>query len=452
MKNLLLFGGFIILISVTIRNAVTHFNGVETDWGPHRPDTLAPEGNSHRFLTFRNILSKVEQSELIEQAKNAVFSQYANLNDAVTENRTTGFGIPKNEDGKCGWVRIPQKDGLCHIQNRFDAGSAAAMQGGYRKRYESLEHFSARNSYFRQTFSYLNDEDTKLSLAERFLHNDVILETAQAYCGEGKIVSPQIVYANVYLPGQELLVHTDTPFFRGLDRFKAPQWLLAAMHHSRLFDDYLLQVVTGVTFWSDVEGGGFVFYPNGTREPAEVAPVVKNTGIMTNTDRVVHGVDTVGTDHSNIPPLKRMYHFGDVDAQLSKAAGRDVWELKKPNGDVLGTYDWDTFRYSVSWKGFCFDEEELAEYENHTNDLDLDAAVQKLKDFLVNERGRSRESLVHPDGFAKALYTELLKPAFYDIREQTNYCILCENILKTKASDWVATICPFLNYQLLGCV
>jgi hypothetical protein len=48
------------------------------------------------------------------------------------------------------------------------------------------------------------------------------------------------------VPGQELALHTDVPEFRGANRKLHPQWLLVAMRHSGLFEDWRMPIATGV--------------------------------------------------------------------------------------------------------------------------------------------------------------------------------------------------------------
>lgn len=49
----------------------------------------------------------------------------------------------------------------------------------------------------------------------------------------------------IMLPGQELPIHLNTPYFWGADRNWLPQWLLVAMKNSHLFDDLFIPQVQG---------------------------------------------------------------------------------------------------------------------------------------------------------------------------------------------------------------
>ena len=97
---------------------------------------------------------------------------------------------------------------------------------------------------------------------EPFLHHEGFIEAARRVYGRA-MVRPNIVYANLLVPGQELAVHTDVPEFRGVNRKRDPQWLIVAMHHSRLFERWRMPIATGVAWFGNPEGGEFVFYPEG---------------------------------------------------------------------------------------------------------------------------------------------------------------------------------------------
>jgi hypothetical protein len=51
------------------------------------------------------------------------------------------------------------------------------------------------------------------------------------------------------LPGQELPMHLNVPYFWGADRSTLPQWLLVAMKNSHLFEDiFIPQVLFSQSF------------------------------------------------------------------------------------------------------------------------------------------------------------------------------------------------------------
>ena len=78
-------------------------------------------------------------------------------------------------------------------------------------------------------------------------------------------------------------MHTDVPEFRGVNRKLHPQWLLVAMHHSGLFEDWRMPIATGVAWFHDCDGGEFAFYPDGADGPPVHHKVAYNTALARST-------------------------------------------------------------------------------------------------------------------------------------------------------------------------
>ncbi len=94
---------------------------------------------------------------------------------------------------------------------------------------DTAESVGARTSYFREEYAY--GDRLLLDGVESLRDHPGLIEAARRIHGRD-VIEPAIVYANLFLPGQELAVHTDVPEFRGLNRKLVPQWLLVVMHHS----------------------------------------------------------------------------------------------------------------------------------------------------------------------------------------------------------------------------
>lgn len=222
---------------------------------------------------------------------------------------------------------------------------------------------------------------------------------------EAASVHPVIVYANVMVPGMELGVHIDVPAFRGLDRRRTPQWLLAALHSSGLFERWRLKTATGVSWWSHAGGGKFVFYPHGPAGPVQVHSTAFGSSVVVDTDTVYHGVDRVATPEgapeqmpSLSPGMKLQLSPGDADVEAS--AGGEVrvgplptrgeqWQVIDLDGrTVVANYSWSDVRLSISWKAFVFaNDQERELWTTHTDDLDGDTALAMLVEDMV-ARGR----------------------------------------------------------------
>ena len=269
------------------------------------------------------------------------------------------------------------------LAQRYDAAFNFVSTGGRLGRKDSIAKLAARTNYFRESYAY---DAPLVPGIEPFLNHAGFREAARRLYGR-EIVRPAIVYANLLVPGQELAIHTDVPEFRGVNRKRDPQWLIVAMHHSRLFERWRMPIATGVAWFGDPEGGEFAFYPEGPWGAPVAHPVRHNTAILLDTDSVFHGVDRVAEARVPMPDLKpgmQLVFDGD-----------DRWSVR--HGDeVLARYAFRDLRFSVSWKAYCFaDAAEEALVREHRDDLSRAGALAAL---VADLRRRGRiEGAAPPD-------------------------------------------------------
>lgn len=284
----------------------------------------------------------------------------------------------------------PIREGLgAGLAQRHDAALNFVRTGGRFGRSEEPAALAARTNYFRETYAY---DHPLVDGIEPFLWHPGFAEAARKIF-DRPVVRPNIVFANLLVPGQELAVHTDVPEFRGANRTRDPQWLLVVMHHSGLFEPWRMPIATGVAWFGRPEGGEFAFYPEGPSAPARALAVEHNTAIVLDTDSTFHGVDRVGERRGPIAPLEpgmKLRHLG---------GGR--WEVGFPGREPVAAYDRDELRFSISWKAYCYaDEAEARTVAEHRDDLTrtriLDTLVADLR-----ERGRVGDRL--PDDRELAL-------------------------------------------------
>lgn len=262
------------------------------------------------------------------------------------------------------------------LPQRFDAAFNFIRTGGRFGRVEDLRTLSARTNYFRETYAY--GDEISAPGVEPFYRHEGMIEAARAIFGR-PVIEPAIVYANILLPGQELAVHTDVPEFRGANRKVHPQWLLVAMHHSGLFDEWRMPIATAVSWFHDARGGDFAFYPGGAEGDPIAHRVRFNTAVLIDTDSVFHGVDRVREVSDSIPPFRsgmKLVHQGGDD-----------WTVRE-GAEEVARYRWEQMRFSVSWKAYCFrDEKERRVWREHADDLSVEFILDRLCDDL-RERGR----------------------------------------------------------------
>jgi hypothetical protein len=261
------------------------------------------------------------------------------------------------------------------LTQRYDAAFNFVRTGGRFGRSEPIATLAARTNYFRETYAY---DEPRVPGIECFLRHEGFAEAARRLYGR-PVVRPNIVYANLLVPGQELAVHTDVPEFRGVSRKRDPQWLIVAMHHSRLFERWRIPIATGVAWFGDPDGGEFVFYPEGPWEAPVALPVRHNTAILLDTDSVFHGVDRVSEARAALPALE--------PGALLVHAGGDAWCVRKGDAE-LARYAFRDLRFSISWKAYCFvDEAEERLVREHRDDLTRAQVLATLRDDL-RRRGK----------------------------------------------------------------
>jgi hypothetical protein len=252
------------------------------------------------------------------------------------------------------------------LPQRYDAAANFVRTGGRFARAEDARILASRTNYFRATYAYDRPETPGI---EPFLYHEGFIEAARWLHGRPLVV-PNIAYANLLVPGQELAVHTDVPEFRGANRKRFSQWLLVVMLHSGLFERWRMPIATGVAYFGSCRGGEFAFYPDGPEAAPHTLPVKHDTAVLLDTDRVFHGVDRVH-EASPIPAIRpgtELVFDGD---------GR--W-LARAGAETLASYGFDELRFSVSWKAYCYeDERERQVVERHEDDLALADVLATLE-------------------------------------------------------------------------
>ncbi len=259
------------------------------------------------------------------------------------------------------------------LAQRHDAAANFVRTGGRFGRREPPEVLAARTNYFRETYAY---DTPAVEGIGPFLHHEGLAEAARRVHGRPLVV-PNIVYANLLVPGQELTVHTDVPEFRGANRKRLPQWLMVVMLHSGLFDAWRMRIATGIAYFGACQGGALAYYPDGAEGAPRTLEARHDTAAVLDTDRVFHGVDRVAESQ----PLPRL-----------RPGMKLVWEapqwVVRDGEKPVARYAWDEVRFSVSWKAYCYeDERERRLVESHEDDLDLETILARLEQDL-RERGR----------------------------------------------------------------
>jgi hypothetical protein len=267
------------------------------------------------------------------------------------------------------------------LSQRVDAARNFVRSGGRFGRDESAATLALRTNYLRETYAY--GEEIRAPGIEAFRTHAGLYDAARQLFGR-PVIEPAIVYANFLLPGQELAVHTDVPEFRGANRKVLPQWLLVVMHHSGLFEPWRMPIATGIAYFAPegamAEGGELAYYPDGADGPPTTFPTRHNTAVLLDTDSVFHGVDRVG------PP--GVEPFPVAPGNVLRHDGGDRWSLRPDasSAEHLADFAWADLRFSISWKAYCFaDEDERDAWRHHADDLTVDRILATLRDDLAQK-------------------------------------------------------------------
>jgi hypothetical protein len=149
------------------------------------------------------------------------------------------------------------------------------------------------------------------------------------------------------------------------------------MHHSGLFERWRLRTATAVVYATDCEGGDLRYYDGD--EPVPFRPHA-NSGVVFDADTIFHAVERVAGDDG---PLAEVA----VGARILRE-GRRSWVLRSRHGadaTSLCSYSSDELRYSVSWKAYCFrDQEDHQVWLDGSDELDIATVIPRLREELVS--------------------------------------------------------------------
>lgn len=237
--------------------------------------------------------------------------------------------------------------------------------------------------------------------------------------------------------------HIDAPYFFGADRFHVPQWLLAVMVFSGLFQRefvHQVQVVAYVHRWQDptgATGGEFVYWDDASGVSKHVRPLPLS-GSSVDGSKVVHAATVFRPDVR--PPMLDKSKTNVLRFVQNSDDSQTQWQLTS-NNEMLQRYRTDELRFSVVYRARCFaDDSERRRFAHQrrgegadSDMMPLETILGKLKDELVR-RGRAASraqldampilelSLFLVDEYARYPLSETAKIPF-------NYCALKHSVL-----------------------
>lgn len=191
--------------------------------------------------------------------------------------------------------------------------------------------------------------------ADLFLFHERTIEAAREFYG-ANVVVPHSVYVNLMVAlGRAGPAHTDNPRFCGRDRSNTPMWLLRSMLWSGLFEEETITQATSIWWMNDVEGGGFLYWPQGPNHPPrEYVGSMANTALVGDNHGMFHQVAPVG-------PFDRGDLRVTAAAQLAPTSdGSGDWSVID-RGIECHRAPLSNYRVSVLWKADVYRDEEECE-------------------------------------------------------------------------------------------
>ncbi len=194
--------------------------------------------------------------------------------------------------------------------------------------------------------------DLRVEGCELFLQHPRVLQAARDFY-DAEVILPHSVYVNLMAALDRAgPAHTDNPRFQGRDRSNTPMWLLRTMLWSGLFNEQTITQATSIWWMNDVEGGGFLYWPEGPESPPhEYVGAMANTALLGDNHGMFHQVARVGPFDQGTRLVSSRAELAPVDD------GSGDWAVLD-RGEERYRAPLAHYRVSVLWKADVYRDEE----------------------------------------------------------------------------------------------
>ncbi|CAK9051354.1 Uncharacterized protein SCF082_LOCUS28204, partial [Durusdinium trenchii] len=353
-----------VLAAVAVAARVALYKATEVVIPEHllgKPAVYVPQlfGNE----TQRALLDLlVERGEIPSNSADTSF--YKTLHEHI------GEAQPIEADGTCSHPYLmPNQDRtLCILPGRIDIARAFALTGGFNGIKENLSGLFSRLLSFG---IYLFNDDVENNEVIRSLFNSPeFVKAAKQVCPPNKQhLDPFQFNFIVQIPSQTVPTHLDGVYFKGATRFEYPQWLLAVMKSSGVFEDRFVDQVQVVGYLSDWDReatartpskfGEFIFWDkNGDRAGRRMPPLPRS-GNAIDGSKVIH-----------------------------------TTSIYRP--DALAKYSLQDLRISIVYRGRCFrDQDEATAFRDNIGNAETAMKLDDILEKLVSH-GKALASKAPP--------------------------------------------------------
>lgn len=280
---------------------------------------------------------------------------------------------------------------LCILPQRIDIGKHFITSGGPDAIREPYEKMISRVTSFGR---YMMGNLEKYPIMERLFASETFQSGAKSICPEDKqYLDPFQFNFIMQVPGQTVATHIDGAYFWGATRKEIPQWLLACMVFSGLFQDRFIdqvQVVAYLHKWAPEEttGGVFVHYNTASDEPERMVPLPRSAALIDGS-KTIHAALVYRPDVA-APTLDK-----NQQNEL-RYVGDETWHLMVGE-KVSRVFSTDELRMSIVYRARCFSSEEDRDRFYNLPDehiLPLEDILAELQAALVR-RGKYTAQALH---------------------------------------------------------
>jgi hypothetical protein len=392
-------------------------------------DNLSDDKNSYHAIYEKNFFQIEALEHLKEIFRTIKFSIIADDTGIEGAGETKPAGHP---DCKHPFMTYNANRTLCSFPHRLDIALHYMKTGGFGGKFDTPEKLASKLYSFRHKLMTIIDEKELFNI-----YGEKFLEKAKKICltNEFKEYTHDTLKTEIFqfdviviLPGQELPMHLDIPYFWGADRKSLPHWLLAVMKQSKLFDHLFIPQVQGVSWLSKHQlnknekeskdnGGNFYYFPHKDNfEKYEMVKAEYNAAILVDGTQVIHGVE----------PYKVKEIVPDFDKNnryyLKFNDSNNVWDLIDYKENLMRSYDPEDIRISLVWRVHCFqNDQEFMKYKNQDeNDrLSIDEIAKTFINDLKAKNKLKQDADLKPLDLWTLIVNEYIKYPV-DFRKESN--------------------------------
>eukprot|EP01095_Lingulamoeba_sp_RSL-Kostka_P000883 TRINITY_DN1116_c1_g1_i1.p1 TRINITY_DN1116_c1_g1~~TRINITY_DN1116_c1_g1_i1.p1 ORF type:complete len:475 (+),score=174.64 TRINITY_DN1116_c1_g1_i1:52-1476(+) len=332
---------------------------------------ITPSGPQEKPFIYRSLDKIWDEEEL--QVLQQMVKDYETIPSATKDQTSKLEHIGEAEplvNGTCpNGLLIPNKSGdLCVLPTRVDIALHYLKTGGVSGLKVSYNGLISRMLSFNKFFfSQSSNLTLEIPGFSSLFESQNYLERTAEVCDLGTdepYLDPFQLGIIVQIPGQQVPMHLDTPYFWGATRFEYPLWLLVCMQWSGLWEDERIHQVQGVAYLHDWpedldNGGSFFYYPDGPGGDVHHFQAHKNAAIILDGSIQVHGTSVFRPKDKDITFLSK-----DNENKLVYK-GDNKWSVMV-NDDEAKEYNTSDLRISLVWRERCFKSlEEKIEFDNH---------------------------------------------------------------------------------------